>query len=194
MTTRSSWKESEQYTELKSKLQVRPPTAFATASTLPSRSLIADTACAPVSITAEARLVAHRKPAQGTFNTAAGPGKIVAVGTLKLPHPALARLPVAQVAAAPPGAPVVPSLLSVGSFLNSDPTASGTLPPAPPGQHEFHLENGEGRVATFRENDRGLFELVEGPVAPASDEPDEEFSLHVLAHMFDVEPERFFWR
>ena len=127
-----SWKESTACAELKERMKVRPA-VFATQSP-PARSskLIADTACTPVSITATPRLVANRRMIEGTFTTAAGPGKIIATGTLNVLQPALAVLPVAQVESLP-GCLPSPNLLSIPSFLNSDPTASAVAPAAPKG-------------------------------------------------------------
>jgi len=184
-----SWKDSTACAELKERMKVRPA-VFATQSP-PARSskLIADTACTPVSITATARLVANRRLIEGTFTTAAGPGKIIATGTLNVLQPALAVLPVAQVES-PPGCTPSPSLLSIPSFLNSDPTASAVAPAAPKGEHELHLANATGRVATFRENERGLFEIVEA-AAPSDTHVENTLAYGLLAHVFEENAHAF---
>jgi hypothetical protein len=61
----------------------------------------------------------------------------------------------------PPGCTPSPSLLSIPNFLNSEPMASVAARAGPKWEHELYFENRPGRVATFRENGRGLFENVE---------------------------------
>ncbi len=83
-----------------------------------------------------------------------------------------------------PGCTASPSLLSILSFLNTDPKASAVDPAAPKGEHELHLENATGRVATFRENERGLFEIVENVVMPDT-HVENTLAYKLLAHVFE---------